>query len=228
MWLVRYFVKGHAPRLASVRVACSGGGHMLMTDKPETIGFYRRRLPHWEVADGRYFVTVCQHGAIPKAAAARIHRMSRTLHELKGGELLDQKRRIFKEMEAWLDHPKFPGLFSAPDLARIMIDAIEYRKEKSIWRIAEYVVMPTHIHLFFQPLRTNLRNAMISFKNWTAHQANQKRLLPDGSLWQREWFDHWSRTPEEDLKIAAYIRRNPVKAGLTSDYPDWPYGSWKK
>ena len=40
--------------------------------------------------------------------------------------------------------------------------------------------------------------------------------------------DHWSRSDEEDDKIIAYIRNNPVKAGLVQNYTDYQYGSWNK
>ena len=29
-----------------------------MTQKPETVAYWRGRLPHWEVVEGRYFVTI--------------------------------------------------------------------------------------------------------------------------------------------------------------------------
>ncbi len=44
-----------------------------MTRNPETIDFWVGRLPHWEVVDGRYFVTIHLSGAIPEAGHHRIH-----------------------------------------------------------------------------------------------------------------------------------------------------------
>jgi hypothetical protein len=49
-----------------------------------------------------------------------------------------------------------------------------------------------------------------------------------GRFWQREWFDHWSRSDDEDERTVVYIRNNPVKAGLVKSYQDWPYASWSR
>ena len=38
-----------------------------MIRKPETISFWRKQLPHWEVVDGLYFVTIHVCGAIGAA-----------------------------------------------------------------------------------------------------------------------------------------------------------------
>jgi len=44
-----------------------------------------------------------------------------------------------------------------------------------------------------------------------------------GPVWQREWFDHWMRSDAEWEKCVAYIRNNPVKAGLA---PIWSDHRW--
>ena len=47
-----------------------------MIRKPETISFWRGRLPHWEVTSGRYFVTIHLAGAIPPQGQERIHTLA--------------------------------------------------------------------------------------------------------------------------------------------------------
>ena len=87
--------------------------------------------------------------------------------------------------------------------------------------------MPNHIHLFFSIQQGTLKTVMSTFKRKTS-RAITAALKLDKPLWQGEWFDHWSRSAEEDEKIIRYIRNNPVKARLVSDYQDWPYGGWIK
>ncbi len=41
-----------------------------------------------------------------------------------------------------------------------------------------------------------------------------------GAVWQREWFDRWMRSDAEWSKTVAYIRNNPVKAGIVSAWPE--------
>ena len=52
-----------------------------MIRKPETVAFWRDRLPHWEVADGRYFVTLHLAGAIPAEGQERIHAAGCRTHQ---------------------------------------------------------------------------------------------------------------------------------------------------
>jgi len=86
--------------------------------------------------------------------------------------------------------------------------------------------MPNHIHLFLEVLRDNLKRTIEDFKRWTGHQAAKLIHLENDRFWQDEWFDHWSRSDIEDLRIIEYIHRNPEKAKLVDDYQDWKYGSW--
>ena len=90
----------------------------------------------------------------------------------------------------------------------------------------EFVIMPTHLHLFFELLRGGLKQHLEQFERWTGHEAGKLLNLDGTRFWQDEWFDHWSRSDEEDEKIAEYIRRNPERAGLVANYLEWPYGSW--
>jgi putative transposase len=88
--------------------------------------------------------------------------------------------------------------------------------------------MPTHVHLFCEAGSCGLKHALEDFKRWTGHQAAKLLNTDHPHFWQGEWFDHWSRSDAEDERIVAYIRNNPVKAGLVRDYTDWPHASWRR
>ena len=51
-------------------------GLIPMIRRPETIDFWGGDLPHWEVVDGRYFVTIHLRGAIPQAGFRRIRELA--------------------------------------------------------------------------------------------------------------------------------------------------------
>jgi REP element-mobilizing transposase RayT len=138
---------------------------------------------------------------------------------------LKVQREIFAEMEAWLDRVTAVAYLREPHVATMLQEAIQHR-EGLDWRMFSYVIMPNHIHLFFELLRHDLKTVLEGFKRWTGHQAAEKLSLDGSRFWQDEWFDHWSRSDEEDAKITAYIRENPKKAGLVKEYHDWPHGSW--
>jgi putative transposase len=199
-----------------------------MTRQPETVAFWNGRLPHWEVAEGRYFVTIHLAGAIPPQGQSRIHALAQEYGKLPERDdegRLNIQRRIYAEMESWLDRSDFATDLQRPDVAGMVIDAIQFR-HGTTWNMLEYVVMPSHIHLFFELIVQGLKKSLEQFKRWTGHHA-ATRLGREGlRFWQDEWFDHWSRSDEEDERIIAYIRENPVKANLVKNYRDWPYGSW--
>jgi REP element-mobilizing transposase RayT len=99
-------------------------------------------------------------------------------------------------------------------------------QEQGVWEVFAYVLMPNHIHLFVRVLQGSLRETLGSFKSWTGGAAASMLGLQAGRFWQREWFDHWSRSGSEDEKISQYVRANPVKAGLVRTSAEWPHGSW--
>jgi putative transposase len=202
-----------------------------MIRKPKTIAFWIGRLPHWEVEDGRYFVTLHLAGAIPTVGRARLAQIvdeMRNLPEAAEHKRLQLRRRIFAEMERWLDRCEWNPRLQEARLAEMVADALDHRHRRGDWHVWEYVVMPTHLHLFCEAGPNGLKPVLEDFKRWTGHEAARLLGTEGERFWQDEWFDHWSRSDEEDERILAYIRNNPVKAGLVSDYLNWPYGSWSK
>jgi putative transposase len=193
--------------------------------KPETVDFWRGQLPHWEVVDGRYFVTIHVRGAIPLQGQKRIRELAAAIPKdflATDPKLLALQRRIFREMEAWLDRTPYCRHFENADVARMCIEAITHRIQRT-WNVLEYVVMPSHVHMFLELSEPGLKSQMEQFKRWTGHQAASILHRVGKPFWQGEWFDHWSRSDAQDLEIIKYIRQNPVKAGLVADYKLWLY-----
>jgi len=89
------------------------------------------------------------------------------------------------------------------------------------WRVAEYMIMPDHIHLFCVPgvLRPE------SIRKWARYWkrlAGQKESTLKG-LWQDDTWDRQFRTREQLDEKRSYVRLNPVRAGLCADVEEWPY-----
>jgi REP element-mobilizing transposase RayT len=186
-----------------------------MIRRPQTTGFWYGRLPHWEVEDGRYFVTIHLRGAIPKQGEERIAQQAEELKSRIVSQTTDTglslMRTIFSEMEEWLDQSKLNALLNNPDVANMVVEAIQHRIRMVRWTVYEIVVMPSHVHLFLSVVNGTLKESLEDFKRWTGHQAARLIALPDGRFWQDEWFGHWSRSAEQDEQIARYIRQNPLE-----------------
>jgi REP element-mobilizing transposase RayT len=199
-----------------------------MMRKPKTVAFWWGRLPHWEVEDGRYFVTIHLAGAIPQQGRVRLRQIADELRHAPESKRLSLQRKLFALMESWLDRSEWNPLLARKDIAEMVASAIDHRSQRGDWGVFEYVVMPTHVHLFCELGNHGLKRTLEDFKRWTGHQAAKLLKTNAQRFWQREWFDHWSRSDEEDDRIAVYIRNNPVKAGLVDEHTFWPHASWSR
>ena len=78
--------------------------------------------------------------------------------------------------------------------------------------------MPNHIHALIEPDKeTTLGEILKSWKGGSAREINVL-LGRQGTLWQREPFDHIVRSGEQLEHLRRYIAQNPIKAGLHSGY----------
>jgi REP element-mobilizing transposase RayT len=211
-----------------------------MNSTPQTVSYTRGRLPHWQIVNGRYFVTIRLKGAIPGQGMERIAQLRRTVEnavEMK--EIMTARRRTFLEMEEWLEAASRVDYLTRTDVADIVVDAIKHRQASGEWTMICYTLMPNHIHLFFRlgacieegsfdsgEHDHVLTTVLEGFKRRTARFAAPLLGIKGEDFWQREWFDHWSRGPQQDERIKRYIRLNAVKAGLVAQPEDWPF--WRE
>jgi len=86
------------------------------------------------------------------------------------------------------------------------------------------VVMANHVHLLIEPSVPLARITKV-LKGFTARRANQLLGRTGERFWQEESYDHWVRNEQEFYRIAAYIERNPVAAGLVEKPEDWAWSS---
>ena len=85
--------------------------------------------------------------------------------------------------------------------------------------------MPNHVHLLVKQLKGfPLGEVVKSWKVFTARKANAI-LGRSGQFWMREYHDRRIRDEEQMNRAVAYIRNNPVKAGLCERPEDWPWSS---
>src|SRR5438067_437432 len=118
-----------------------------MNRLPRTTAFWLGRLPHWEVEDGRYFVTIHLAGAIPVVGRAQLRTLAVELSKIPRNNApawLELQRKIFREMEAWLDTAKLNTDLNRPKVASMVMEAVEHRQKRGTWQMFEYAVMPTH------------------------------------------------------------------------------------
>ena len=88
----------------------------------------------------------------------------------------------------------------------------------------QFVVMPNHVHILVTP-RTAVCKFMQSLKRFTAREANRILSRTGQPFWQDESYDRLIRDDLEFDRVANYIERNPVEAGLVAEPQQFPWSS---
>ena len=195
-------------------------------EKPYTLKFTRRNLPHWLVADHSYFVTLRLKGTLPKAVIEQFRQARKQLAESGSDEsrTADLARKQFVSIEKILDSVSAAQWLGSPEVATIVWDNLDWLRGRG-WLVYAAVLMPNHIHLLMrnEDGRTQeLLDDLAQFKCYTARKANEA-LKRTGAFWAREDFDHWIRNREKFEGTVRYIANNPVKAGLAAHWSEWKW-----
>ena len=135
--------------------------------------------------------------------------------------------RLFHDVPEWVrDDAIFhirvrcaPGgkALTEPDTARALLDSARLYHERHRWCAHLFLLMPDHWHALLRfPSEASMGRVIGDWKKYHARHT--------GIVWQEGYFDHRLRGHLEQLEAkAAYIRRNPVVAGLCMREEDWPW-----
>ena len=105
-----------------------------------------------------------------------------------------------------------------PETGDSVLESARRYHQGGRWWCRIVLLMPDHLHaLVGLPAEAALSKVVGDFKHATARFA--------GIEWQKGFFDHRLRHDESLSEKAAYIRRNPVRAGLISESESWRH-SW--
>jgi len=181
--------------------------------------FYRRRLPHIQIAGSTYFVTFRLKNSLPKDALERLAEETERIKELPKDETEIEYRRWFGKFDDYLDQVICGEPFlKNGQVADLISESVHYRDGK-VYDLLAFCIMPNHVHLVFMPLEKvkgvfhSLAEILHSLKRHTARHSNLI-LGRSGTFWQDESYDHIVRNEKELERIIKYVLNNPVKAGL--------------
>jgi len=110
---------------------------------------------------------------------------------------------------------------------KIMLMTLQAAKAKYRFKLHNFCIMPTHIHLLITPTDgTDLSRIMQWIKTQSAKYWNRIHGSTD-HLWGSRFFVRQIKDPWDYFSVSAYIDQNPVKSGLASYPPDWkPSGAY--
>ena len=112
-------------------------------------------------------------------------------------------------------------IFAKRDNAKIVLDTIHWLHTVNRFVVDAAVVMPDHLHIVGCLGESTLAKVMHSLKSYSA-----RRLAVAGvktPVWQKGFHDHGLRDDEDYRSRAAYVLRNPLRAGLVRRVEDYPY-----
>ena len=95
--------------------------------------------------------------------------------------------------------------------------------EAAFWRVGRYVIMPDHIHLFAAPGSSPASPLRPWVKYWKRLVTRSGTVRRKEEVWLPDFWDTQIRTGRHYAEKWAYVRENPVRAGLVSRAEDWPY-----
>ena len=96
----------------------------------------------------------------------------------------------------------------------IFLDALEQTRKRFGLRVYGFVVMPEHVHLLVsEPGISTLDRALQSLKISCSRLTRDLRAHEHGTspLWQKRYYDRYTRTDSDFVEKLRYIHRNPVR-----------------
>jgi REP element-mobilizing transposase RayT len=139
--------------------------------------------------------------------------------------------RLKRLEEVYSDHPVYfvtactqerRRLLDRESVLRAVVEFGERGPQVGAW-LGSFVLMPDHLHAFVA-----LDVELCRLSGWVSGlKAAVARVLKsegmEGPYWQKGFFDHVLRGSESASEKWAYVRNNPVRAGLVQRAEDWPY-----
>jgi len=229
-----------APRTAAVPAAPPGTAAILAAERGAATPTFtptnprygpvnirsRKKLPHWEMEGGLYWVTFRLGDSLPRPVLDAIlaERENALAAFQRAGRIptpCDCQRieDLFNErVEAYLNSGAGACHLADPRVADRVANALRFF-DGARYQLAGWCVMPNHVHVLFTALPGQaLEQILHSWKSFTSKEAN-RILGRGGNFWAREYYDHLVRDDEELARILGYIVNNPIKANLR----DWQW-----
>lgn len=131
------------------------------------------------------------------------------------------ERTFFVTSVTWQRRPAFQCEHTAKLFLQVLF---EYR-QRGIFLLHEFVLMPDHIHLLLTPRRTvAIERAMQFIKGGFSHRV-MKETGSRMEIWERSFTNHRIRDQRDYAEHIRYIWTNPVRARLVVLPEQYAYSS---
>lgn len=183
----------------------------------------RGYLPHWDFAGSVQAITFRLGDSLPSNVVARWRReLKPLLKSLDAAVTLKGQAELHRRISRYEDAGHGSCVLAKPDLARIVQESL-LEGHGEAYKLIAWCIMPNHVHAVIRLLDETSLGVIV--KRWKAGAAVRinRELARNGSLWQEDYHDRLIRDMKHLQNAVAYIRQNPVKAGLCARIEDWAF-----
>lgn len=179
----------------------------------------RGYLPHWDFAQSVQAITFRLADSVPNQLIAEWQTELTSL-----ADNLVRKQELHKRISRYEDAGHGSSVLGQPDCAAI-VQAKLLAGHLSDYRLIDWCIMPNHVHVLCRLAgSSSLGDVIRSWKGTSAVEIN-RLLNRSGHLWMADYFDRYIRDLDHFHDCRAYIRNNPVKAGLCDQPENWLFSS---
>lgn len=182
-------------------------------------------LPHWDFENSVQAITFRLADSLPMKVVESWRKELQVNAQALTTEISRQiQAELHKRISQYEDAGHGECILSLPAAAAIVQNLFIAGHHKS-YKLIDWCIMPNHVHLLVRLIdQTPLGSLIQKWKGSSSHQINIL-LKRTGPLWMRDYHDRYIRDIEHLHNAIAYIRNNPVKAGLCKMPAEWTYSA---
>jgi putative transposase len=188
-----------------------------LTNEEKSLGFLgwheRGYLPHCDFPGLVQFVTFRLADSMP------VSQRGEWEHLLK----IEDDREKRTKLEEYLDRGVGKCHLRDPRIAKLTEETLSFFHNQR-YELLAWCVMPNHVHVLAHVWNWPLAKMLQNWKSITAVKFNCI-LNRRGVFWQREYWETFMRSEEQERMAINYIENNPVKAKLCKLADEWPCSS---
>ncbi|MCF7731900.1 MAG: transposase [Akkermansiaceae bacterium] len=183
-------------------------------------GIYDRGyLRHWDLPGSSQAITFRLADSVPVKVIKEWRRELAALPDEKV-----RHRELHRRVARYEDSGHGASYLRIPECGKIVCDCLT-AGHPSRYRLIEWCVMSNHVHVLCKlDQGESMAEIVGGWKGASAVRINRV-VAREGTLWLREYYDRYVRDLDHFNECRAYIRNNPVKAGLCEKPEDWQFSS---
>ena len=179
----------------------------------------KNHLPHWQQPGVTYLITFRLSDAVP--TALRDSWQNEREAWLKWHPKpwsADTTREYHEQFSAredqWLDAGHGECILRDPR-CRANLEPTLRHFDGERYHHHAWVIMPNHVHVLVSLCATSKLGEVVGAWKGISSKRINALLGRGGTVWQEDYFDRFIRDGEHFANCCRYVRRNPLKAGLS-------------